>query len=114
MKLNIIQTIIAVLVSLLITYGLYSFHAGENKLLLSTGSFIFLSTALVMFIGTTFEFPRTTTNIRVVSGIFFIIGLISNSIFTFINFPVPSYIIINGLLILTFILIAYSIQKAKQ
>ena len=114
MKLNLIQTIIAVLVSLLITYGLYSFHSGENQILLSAGSFIFLSITLVMFIGTTFEFPRTTINIRVVSGVFFIIGLISNLIFTFINFSVPSYIIINGLLILTFILIAYSIYKAKQ
>jgi len=40
--------------------------------------------------------------------------LISNLIFTFINFSVPSYVIINGILLLVFILIAYSINKAKQ
>lgn len=114
MKLNFVQTIIAIAVSLLIAYGLYSFHRSENKILLSAGSFVFLATALIMTIGASFEHPRTTTNIRVVSGIFFTIALISNLIFTFINFPVPSYIIINGILLLVFILIVYSINKAKQ
>jgi hypothetical protein len=114
MKINFVQTIIAIAVSLLIAYGLYSFHSSENKILLSAGSFVFLATALVMTIGASFELPRTTTNIKVVSGIFFVIALISNLIFTFINFSVPSYVIINGILLLVFILIAYSINKAKQ
>ena len=100
--------------SLLIVYGLYNFNGSENKILLSAGSFVFLATTLVMTIGTSFEFPRTTTNIRVVSGIFFAVALISNLIFTFINFSVPSYVIINGILVLVFILIIYSINKAKQ
>ena len=114
MKINFVQTIIAIAVSLLIAYGLYSFHSSENKILLSAGSFVFLATALVMTIGASFELPRTTTNIKVVSGIFFVIALISNLIFTFINFSVPSYVIINGILLLVFILIAHSINKAKQ
>jgi hypothetical protein len=114
MKINFVQTIIAIAVSLLIAYGLYSFHDSENKILLSAGSFVFLAATLIMTIGTTFEFSRTTTNIRVVSGIFFAVALISNLIFTFINFSVPSYVITNGILILVFILIAYSINKAKQ
>lgn len=114
MKINFVQTIIAIAVSLLVAYGLYSFHDSENRILLSVGSFVFLVTALIMTIGTSFELPRTTTNIRVVSGIFFAIAMISNLIFTFINFSVPSYIIINGILLLVFILIVYSINKAKQ
>ena len=114
MKINLVQTIIAIAVSLLISYGLYSFHSSENKILLSAGSFVFLATALVMTIGASFELPRTTTNIRVVSGIFFVIALISNMIFTFVNFSVPSYVIINGILILVFILNVYLINQAKQ
>lgn len=114
MKINFVPTIIAITLSLLIAYGLYSFHNSENKILLSAGSFVLLSTALVMTIGASFELPRTTTNIRVVSGIFFAIALISNLIFTFINFSVPSYVIINGIVLLVFVLIAYSINKAKQ
>lgn len=114
MKINFVQTIIAIAVSLLIAYGLYSFHDSENKILLSAGSFVFLSTALVMTIGASFELPRTTTNIRVVSSIFFAIGLISNLIFAFLYFLVPIYILTNGILLLVFILIIYSINKANQ
>jgi len=114
MKINFVQTIIAVGVSLLIAYGLYSFHDGENKILLSVGSFAFFAVTLTLTIGTRFEHSRTTTNIRVVSGIFFVIALISNLIFTFINFVIPIYVITNGILLLVFILVVYSIQKAKQ
>ena len=114
MKINFLQTIIAIAVSLLIAYGLYSFHDSENKILLSVGSFVFLAITLVLTIGTSFQLPRTTTNVRVVSGIFFAVALISNLIFTFVAFSVPSYVITNGILLLVFILIAYSINKAKQ
>ena len=114
MKINFVPTIISTAVSLLIAYGLYSFHDNENKILLSAGSFVFLATTLVMSNGASFELQRTTTNIKVVSGIFFAIALIGNLIFTFVNFSVPIYVIINGILILVFILIVYLINQAKQ
>ena len=113
MKINFVQTIIAIALSLLISYGLYSFHNSENKMLLSVGSFVFLALTLIITIGASFELPRTTTNVKVVSGIFFAVALISNLIFTFIKFSVPSYVIINGILLLVFILIAYSINRVK-
>ncbi len=114
MKIDFIQTIIAIAVSLLIAYGLYSFHESENKILLSAGSFLFFSTTLVTTIGASFALPRTTTNIKVVSGVFFVIALISNLIFACINFSVPMYLIINGVVWLLFIMITYSIHIAKQ
>jgi hypothetical protein len=114
MKINFVQTIIAIAVSLLIAYGLYSVHNSENKILLSVGGFLFIATTLVLSIGTSFELPRITTNIKIVSGIFFAVALISNLIFTFIVFSVPSYVITNGILLLVFILIVYSINRAKQ
>ena len=114
MKLNFVQIIIAIAVSLLIAYGLYSFHHSENKVLLSLGSFVFLATTLVITIGVNFEQSRTTTNVRVVSGIFFVISLASNLIFSFFTFSTLSYVITNGILLLIFVLIAYSINKAKQ
>lgn len=114
MKINFVQLLVGVAISTLISYGLYNFHDGENKILLSIGSFIFLSITLGLSIGASYEYPRTTTNVRVISGVFFLVGLISNLIFTFINFSEPSYIVINGILLLVFILVAYSIGKAKQ
>jgi hypothetical protein len=114
MKINFVQTIISIAVSLLIAYGMYSFHDGDNRLLLSSGSFIFLAATLIMTIGANFEFPRTNANIRVVSGMFFAVALITNLIFTFITFSIPSYVISNGIFLLVFIMIAYSINKVKQ
>ena len=114
MKINFVQTFIAIAVSLLISYGLYSFHIGTNKMLFSAGSFVFLAITLIVTIGVTFELPRTSMNIKMVASIFFVIALISNLVFTFSAFAVPSYIITNGILLLFFILIAYSINNAKQ
>lgn len=114
MKINFVQTIIAIAVSALIAYGLYSFHNGENKILLSAGSFVFLSVSLILSIGVNFEQSRTSTNIRVLSGIFFAIALISNLIFNFLSFSEATYIITNGILFLIYILIVYSINSAKQ
>ena len=113
MKINPVKTIIAIAVSLLIAYGLFTFHGSENKILLSAGTFLVLATTLVLALGTSFETSRTTANIGVVSGVFFVVALISNLIFTFITFSVPSYVITNGILLLVFILIVYSINKAQ-
>ena len=113
MKINFVQTIIAIAVSALIAYGLYHFHNGVNQMLLSIGSFVFLSVTLALSIGVNFEQSRTTTNIRVVSGIFFAVALISNLIFNFLSFSEPSYVITNGILILIYVLIVYSINKAN-
>ncbi len=114
MKINFVKTIIALAVSALIAYGLYSIHDSEYNLLLSIGSFIFLSMTLVSQVGIDYGLPRTSLNIRVVAGIFFVIALISNIVFSLISFTSSSYIIINGILLLIFLLIVYSIRQAKQ
>jgi hypothetical protein len=114
MKVNFIKSIIAIALSGLIAYGFYSFHNSENKLLLSAGSFLFVSLTLLLTIGISFDLPRTSTNVRTVSAIFFLVALTSNIIFSLVSFSVPFYIIANGILILIYTLITYSITKAKQ
>jgi len=113
MKINFVQAFIAIALSALIAYGLYSFHNGGNKILLCAGSFVFLSVSLILSFGINFEQSRTTTNIRVLSGFFFTIALIINLLFNFISFSVASYIVTNGILLLIYILIVYSINKAN-
>lgn len=114
MKINSIKAIIAICVSGLIAYGFYSFHKTDNKLLLSVGSFVFLSLTLLFTLSISFSLSRTTTMIRTVSGIFFAIAFISNLLFSFFNFSTPIYVIINGIALMTYALIAYSISRAKQ
>ena len=114
MKVNYIPALIAVAISLLITYGMYSFHSGENKILISCGSGLVSAITLLMTIGVSFELPRTEINVRTVSGVFFVIGLIENIIFLFLNFSTPMYVITTGILMSVYILIAYQITMAKQ
>lgn len=114
MKINFIKTIIAIGVSGLIAYGFYSFHKTDNKLLLSTGSFVFLLLTLLFTLSISFSLPRTTTMVRTVSGIFFIVAFVINMTFSFFNFSTPIYIIVNGIALMTYVLIAYSISRAKQ
>ena len=114
MKINSIKAIIAICVSGLIAYGFYSFHKTDSKLLLSLGSFLFLSLTLLFTLSISFSLSRTTTMIRTVSGIFFVLAFVSNLLFSFFNFSTPIYIIINGIAIMTYALTAYSIGRAKQ
>jgi hypothetical protein len=122
MKVNIVQVFIAIAICLLIAYGFYALHGNEYKILLngnehrillSCGSFLFLVSTLITAIGIRFSQSRTTINIRVVSGIFFFIALISNIIFSLFQFSNPTYILTNGILLFIFILIVYSISKTK-
>ncbi len=114
MKINFIKSILALALGLLMSYGLYSFSGGENKILLSAGSFIYFAITLITLFSISFEQPRTTTNIKVISIVFFMIGFLSNVIFTFINFAIPIYIVLNGILLLLFILTTYSIKSKNQ
>ncbi|NDB36205.1 MAG: hypothetical protein EB023_12910 [Flavobacteriia bacterium] len=114
MKVNIIRTFIALALSALVAYGFFTMNTSENKILLSAGSFLFLSITLIATLGINFELPRTTTNIRAISGIFFVIALTSNLVFGFIPFTVPLYVIVNGILLLCHMLISYTIFNAKQ
>lgn len=114
MKINSIKAIIAICVSGLISYGFYSFHKTDNKLLLSLGGFLFLSMTLLFTLSISFSLSRTTTMIRTVSGIFFAIAFVSNLLFSFFDFSTPIYVIINGIFIMAYALIAYSISRAKQ
>ena len=98
----------------MITYGLTSFHHSENSQLLVFTSFVEFFFTSFFALGLRFELRRTTSNIRVVSSIYFIIFLITNIIFLYFGSLQQFYIIVNGLLILLGALIIYSISKAKQ
>lgn len=113
MKINFIPALIAVAINALIVYALFSVHNGDGKEVLTIGGFLFLSTTLGASLAVSYEDSRTTTNTRVVSGVFFGIALFSNILFAFFSFSDASYIITNGLLFLLFLLVVYSISKAS-
>jgi len=114
MQINFVRLFIVILLALLFAYSFFIFHLGLNKELLGVGGFVFLVATLVPAFSVTYNLPRTGSNIRVVSSLFFAIALISNFLFTFITFSAPVYILINGLFLLAFFLIVSFILSAKQ
>lgn len=115
MKLNVIPTIIAVAISALIAFGLYSFAKTEDyQSHLAIASFIALLFPLATTLGAKFEEPRTSANVKTLSGVFFILALIASVLFAFVKFTVPVLVLSEGLILLVWLLVAYAVAKAKQ
>lgn len=117
MKVNLIPFIIAFSAGLLIGYAFYSFGSRNNvnfHFLLTILAFLFSSLTLCCTFGVDFKSSRITTNIRTVSGLFFLIGMISLVIMKAYIENIPFVIISSGILALIYLLIIYSINKSDQ
>lgn len=115
MKLNLVNSLIAAAISALVAYGCYAIcDYKEVQLLITIASFVQF---LVLSIGTfavSLSESRSTVMFRILSGVFFGIALISNLTFAFFDFNVPTYIILNGIVLLIYLLSATGIGRAKQ
>lgn len=115
MKGNIFLIIIAILVSALGGYGFYAANSAEIfVLLLSIGSALCFAITLIGLLGIKTEAKSGGTNIKVLSAIFFVLFLISNLIFSFTAIKIAPYIIINGILLLIYLVCVYGIVKSGK
>lgn len=115
MKINLIPSLIALAISALIAYALYSFCKTEgHELLLAIIGGISMFLPLATCFGVRFPESRTSTNIAVIGGVFFGIMLVAGLVFAFVQFSTPALIIVDGLLLLIFLLCVYTVAKAKQ
>ncbi len=113
MKIDFIYTIVATAVSALIAWGLYEMtDYGNLKIYVAIVSFISLSFAGVCSLGLRIGEDRSLTVIRFTSGAFFFVSLLMNFIFTFFDFSIPFYIILNAILLLTMLVIIRSVAKS--
>ena len=93
MKLNPVTTIIASGLSALIAFAFYTYLPADSKIMLTVGSFAFLLITSVTFLSLSFPQPRTTTLVKTVSSIFFLLGLVLHISAGFLKFNQQSYII---------------------
>ena len=112
MKVNIVPLFVSLGLSLLLAYGFYELGHEPNRTIQTIGGGLFIFTTLAFLIGVQFEDLRTTTNVRTVSTIFFLVALISHVLFALINFPLSLYVITEGILIMIYVLVVYSMSKA--
>lgn len=114
MKIKVVPALIIAAISALVAYGFYFLCKSDQKELLLFGSGVITFCTLVAAFALEFKNQRATTNIKVVSILFFVIALICNSIFAFVKIADPVYVIVNGLLLLAWLLVVYGIGRAKQ
>ena len=114
MKINPVNAAIASAASILIAYGLYNIDSNINKLTIAFGSLILILATLIPLIGFSFDLPRTGINVRMISGLFFLIFLGSSLFFSFFGTSLVSYVVVHGILLLLYIFVGRSIFFAKQ
>jgi hypothetical protein len=116
MKLNFIPFTISTAMSLIIAYAFYVFGIKDLKFqyFISGIAFGLSFITLGCTFGVHFNSSRITTNIRTISAVFFVIGILSLVVFKLFFQNVPSLIIFSGILSLIFLLIIYSVNKSGQ
>jgi hypothetical protein len=116
MKINPVMTIIALAIAALAAYGFYTRNNGEqSRWLITIGSGVLLFITLGGCLALSGETRGLAGNIRAASLVFLIIGIISQIIYSLIPGPgTASYIIVNGIILLLFVLIAYSLSRALK
>jgi hypothetical protein len=114
MRVHALNLLIALIVSGLLTFGLVSVDANTVKGAMAVGSFVFLGSTLGTGLGLQLEQARTGVNLKVLSGLYFAIGLAIQLVFCFGWFSLTSYVITTGLVFVTFVFSANAIYTAKQ
>jgi hypothetical protein len=108
-----VNFLVALAISMLIAYGLWSLD-GALKNYVALGGMAFLAGTLIPCIGLHYETGRNATNFRVTSGLFFVIGLLINSVFAFLDSGQAAYVVISATVFLIFVVTGNAIYGARQ
>jgi hypothetical protein len=115
MKLDVVKSLIAFAISALLAYACYAICDKEHaQWIITAGSFITIVVPMILALGVSSQYERSSIMLKVLSWIFILIEIISNGIFVFCDFSTPVYIIINGLILLTFALTYNSVYRTKM
>lgn len=115
MKVNFVNSLIAVAISALLAYVCYEICDYERiQWVITIGAFITIALPALFAIGVSVKEQRGSIMLKTLSYVFFIMELVANGIFVFFDFQVPLYVIINGLLLLIYLLIYNSIYKTHM
>lgn len=115
MKINIIPSIIAIILSMLIALGMYSWcRCKDMNLLIAIVGGICICLTSGLALGISWEDVRKSINIKIVSSVFASLEIAINVIFcSLITFSIPAYIITIGISLLIWMLVIYGISKAN-
>lgn len=116
MKFNLINTLFALMLSLLLAYICYTLCDNEQlRLLVSIGSFFpFIITSMIALGGVSSEMARTNVMIRLFASVMMLVAIVMNIIFSLVDFNEPWFFILNGLLLFVLLLVTVGITRQQQ
>lgn len=114
MRPNLFLTIISLLLTALVSYLAYSVAEGkENDIVCGVGSAVCFVATLLPMIGLKYDSARVGANIRILSGVFFLVFLASHACFIHLGIRMPYYVIANGILLVIFLAIFYKLSGGQ-
>lgn len=115
MKFNAVLSLVALGLSGLLAYLVYDVaKEQEYGTFAGIGSFVCFLLCFELAIGISLKDGRQTVNLKVLSWIAVIIFHISQFAFAYTTVKMPYYLVVNGLLLMIFIGIAYSIININK
>lgn len=82
--------------------------------IITAGSFVTIVIPMMLTFGISSQYERSSVMLKTLSCLFLLIEVISNGVFVFFNFSIPLYIILNGITILIYAMIAVSIYRTQK
>ena len=115
MKIDIIKCVIAVAIGALLAFACYEICDFERvQWVVTIGALLTLCTPLLFALGVSAKQERSSVMLKALSWTVFTVELLANGIFVFFDFNIPVYVIVNGLMLLLFVLIYNSIYRTKM
>lgn len=115
MRFNFVFTLIALVISSLLGYWVYSVADTDVHATLA-GIFSTICFAFPLIIGTGISFNTSASqvNIKALSWVLFILMLIMHFYYASNGVTMPYYVLINGILICIYVAVVYGIIQSKQ
>ena len=115
LKFNKVTVIIAIVLSIIIAYAFYTYSPNSiDKYALVLISFIYSVIMLLGLIAVRFEYDKTNTLIKTLSGSFLLLGILVFALIVIIWSHLPTLIISSSLLMLIYITLGYGIANSKH
>jgi len=114
MKIHALRSLIALGIGGLLGFAFYTYSLSDTRVLLGAGGAILLALGLVLGMGAEISPPRTAVNVRLLAFLYFFLSLGIHATFVFVPVGTATYVIVNGIVTLLFLLLVGLLRGAKQ
>ena len=115
MKIDAIRTVIAVAISVLLAYACYEICDYERvRWAITIGAFLTIVIPSILSMGVATKESRTSLTLAILSWVVLILEIAVNFTFVFFDFSIPTYVIVNGMIICLFALTYSSMYRTQK